>query len=67
MTARFTVTETAQRLGYDPAHVRLLIRTGKLPATREDTPRGVVYWINAADVAAFTPAPRGRPRKEENA
>lgn len=62
---RLTVTQAAQRMGRDPSRVRALIRSGRLPATKDETPRGPVYWLTTTDVDAFTPMAHGRPGKGE--
>ena len=56
-----TVNETAERLGVEPAHVRLLIRTGKLIGEKF----GRDWMVRLSAVADFEklPAPTtGRPR-----
>jgi excisionase family DNA binding protein len=56
-----TVNEAAVLLGLDTSHVRLLIRQGKLPATRH----GGVWLLKAVDVAGFERRPVGRPAKSD--
>ncbi len=63
MKDHLTVKEAALRMGRDPSRVRVLIRSGRLPAELQETPRGPVYWLKPEDVDAFTPNPEGRPKK----
>jgi hypothetical protein len=46
-----------------PQRVRTLIRAGRLAATREETPRGPIWWLDADEVALFKPQRPGRPSK----
>ena len=57
-----TVTEAAESLGVDVAHVRLLIRTGKLKADKH----GSLWLLTGAEVARYQRErkPAGRPPKK---
>lgn len=60
-----TVEEAAEILGVVPDHVRLLIRQGRIQATRFST----VWLVDPASVRAYltngrTPT-KGRPRKKK--
>jgi excisionase family DNA binding protein len=60
-----TVEEASRILGVVPDHVRLLIRRGRIAATRFSN----VWLVDAASVRAYlatgrTPA-KGRPRKKK--
>ena len=62
-TKPITVEEAARILGVVPDHVRLLIRRGRIEATRFST----VWLVDAGSVKEYlatsrTPA-KGRPRK----
>ena len=67
MTDRLTIPQTAARLGVSPRRVRALIAAGRLTiACRQETPRGPINWIDAAQVDALVRLPvgwpKGRPR-----
>ena len=55
-----TVTEAATIMGVHDTHVRLLIRQGKIPATRH----GGIWILKRADVEGFEKSPRGRPTEK---
>lgn len=64
-TEPITVDEAARILGVVPDHVRLLIRRGRIQATRFST----VWLVDQASVRKYltagrTPA-KGRPRKKK--
>lgn len=66
--ARLTIPQAAARLGVSSRRVRALITQGRLTVVeREETPRGPVNWLAAAEVDAFTRLPvgypKGRPRR----
>lgn len=48
-----TTAQAADYLGLKDARVRQLVRANAIPATREETPRGPVYYLNRPDVEAF--------------
>ena len=57
-----SVSEVATELHYtDPSTVRMLIRTGQLPATRIEGSKE--YWVSEDDVRAYQRKPRGSPRR----
>jgi excisionase family DNA binding protein len=52
-----TITDAAARLGIDPSRVRLLVRQGRIPASRF----GRAWMIAEADLLAYQPRPQGKP------
>ena len=62
MTPLLTTREAAAALGVTARRVRKLAKDGTLPATREETARGVILYFHAADVAAYSPGPAGWPK-----
>ena len=64
-TSPITVERAAEILGVVPDHVRLLIRRGRIAATRFSN----VWLVDAASVRAYLAAGRtpskGRPRKKK--
>jgi excisionase family DNA binding protein len=59
MTDLLTLAQAADRLGVSRQRLHALIQAGRLPAER----LGHAWIIRAADLAAFTPRPPGRPPK----
>lgn len=57
-----TVEEAAAKRGCDPATVRRWASRGEIPCVVVGTGRSAKYLLRVADVDAFTPAPRGRPK-----
>jgi excisionase family DNA binding protein len=59
-----TAPQAAERAGVSRQHLTLLIRKGVLPARREETPRGPLYWIDEEALTHWmqTRRPAGRPR-----
>jgi excisionase family DNA binding protein len=64
-TSPITVDEAARILGVVPDHVRLLIRRGRIDATRFST----VWLVDAGSVKEYLATSRtptkGRPRKKK--
>lgn len=60
-TPSLTVKEAAKALGKDVTTIHRYIRKGLLPARREATPFGPVYFLDAEAVARFTPPALGNP------
>ena len=59
-------SEAAVRLGVTKAWVHRLIRDGRLPATRSESPIGHYYRIRASDLDAVRGLKHtGRPRKDQ--
>jgi len=52
-----TIAAAATRLGVDPSRVRLLVRKGRIPASRF----GRAWMIAEADLLAYQPRPQGKP------
>lgn len=48
-----TTAAAADFLGINTSRVRQLAREGKLPAIKEETPRGPVFWFEPAELEAF--------------
>lgn len=57
---RLTTDQAAETLGVTRRRLQQLIDLGRLPALREETPRGPIYRIEAEDLAAFAPLASGR-------
>ena len=58
---RLTTTQAAEVLNKPRREVQRLIQVGRLKAEKV----GRDYLLDPADVAAFQPQQRGRPKKEE--
>lgn len=56
---RLSVDEVAERLGISIVRVRVLIRTGRLPAEKF----GSAYAVRETDLKLVAHRPPGRPRK----
>lgn len=48
-----TTKQAAEKLNLTPRHVRTLIEQGILPAEREETLRGAVFWVTVDDLETF--------------
>lgn len=57
-----TTQEVAAELGITTRRVLALIRAGRLPAVKH----GRDWLIDPAELEAFSPRPRGRPRKQKD-
>jgi transcriptional regulator with XRE-family HTH domain len=61
-----TTNETAEKLGVKPVTVRKWLTENRFPnARREDTPRGVVWYIPESDLSGFQKPLRGRPKENK--
>lgn len=64
MSETLTTAQVAERLNVAQPTVKLWCRQGKFPnAMLEQTARGPVWQIPAADLKDFTPPKMGRPPK----
>lgn len=62
-TKELTTTETASRFNVKPVTVRKWLSEGRFKnARREETPRGVIWYIPETDFEGFEPPQRGRPK-----
>lgn len=52
---RYTTSEAAKIRKVSRHAVKWAIKIGKLPAKKEDTPRGAVYYILESDLDKYTP------------
>lgn len=63
---RYTTAEAAEIRQVSRHAVKRAIKIGKLPATKEATPRGAVYFILERDLDRYTPrGGHGRPSIEQ--
>ena len=63
-TARFaTVVQAGRETGYNPHHLRLLARTGKVAAVKRDGR----WWIDREDLKRYQARTRPGPKREEQA
>lgn len=59
---RYTAREVANMRKVSRHAVKWAIKIGKLPASKENTPRGAVYYILESDLSKYTPrGGYGRP------
>jgi hypothetical protein len=64
MSETLTTAQAAERLNVAQPTVKLWCRQGRFPnAKREETARGPVWQIPAADLKNFEPPKMGRPSK----
>lgn len=67
-----TTRQVAALIGATPDTINKAIRAGRLPARKEETPRGPIYWVTRADAEAYRASvtqwhekrPRVRGRRE---
>ena len=48
-----TTGEAADHLNISRRRLQELVASGALPAERQDTPRGPIYWLRRADLERF--------------
>lgn len=64
MSAPLTTAEAADLLKVNVQRVRLLIADGRIKATMTRIGKAWGWTIERADLEAYKPKPRGRPRKQ---
>ena len=48
-----TTAQAAEYLGVNDSRVRQLVRSGALSARKDETPRGVIYWLSKSELDSY--------------